>query len=93
VNGGTGLVQPLAGGLGLVPQAFDAGNLNALVDGVVANPPAGPVLIVGTRDDLRAAIQRIGAHPAPVLYDTDRNNLIVVTRPAAGGARAVSLLY
>lgn len=93
VNGGNGLVQPLATALGLTPQAFTSAGVNTLVDGLVTTPPAAPVLIVGTRDDLRAAILRIDAHPTPILYDTDRNNLIVVTRPASGVARAVSLLY
>lgn len=93
VNGGNALVQPLAGALGLTPQSFTSATLDALVDGLAANPPAGPVLIVGSRDDLQAAVRRAGAQPLPIVYPADRNNLIVVTRPAAGGARALSLLY
>lgn len=92
VDGGTALVQPLATALGLAPQAFTSTTLDSVVDGIVASPPAGPVMIVGSRDELRQVITRTGAHPAPILYDTDRNNLLLVTRSTTG-ARAVSLLY
>ena len=91
-DGGLGTVQPLATALGLTPQAFTPATLNALVDGILASPPAGPVLIAGTREDLQNAIRRAGA-PATILYSSDRNNLVLVTRLPSGGARAVSLLY
>jgi phosphohistidine phosphatase SixA len=92
VNGGPGLVQPLATALGLTPQAFTPATLDALVDGILASPPASPVLIAGTRQDLQNAMRRAGA-PTRILYDTDRNNLVLVTRLPSGAARAVSLLY
>jgi len=92
VDGGLGLVQPLATDLGLTPQPFTPGTLNALVDGILASPPPGPVLIAGTRQELQDAMRRAGA-PTRILYDTDRNNLVLVTRLPSGAARAVSLLY
>jgi hypothetical protein len=92
VNGGLGTVQPLAAALGLTPQPFTSAALNALVDGILASPPAGAVLIAGTRQDLRNAMQRAGA-PATILYEADANNLLLVTRLPSGAARATSLLY
>ena len=50
------------------------------------------MLIAGTRQQLQDAIRRAGA-PARILYDTDRNNLVLVTRLPSGQARAVSMLY
>ena len=74
-----GLIQPLVTTLGLTAQTFTPATLDALVDGIVASPPAGRVLIVGTRQDLHNAARRAGA-PLPILYNSDRNNLVLVTR-------------
>lgn len=91
-DGGLALVTPLATALALTPQSFTPATLNALVDGIVASPPAGPVLIVGTRQELNDAIRRAAA-PGAIIYDTDRNNLVMVTRLPSGAAQAISLLY
>jgi hypothetical protein len=92
VNGSPATVQPLAAALGLTPQSFTPAGLDALVDGILASPPPGPVLIAGTRQDLQNAIRRAGA-PATIVYAADRNNLLLVTRLPSGGARLVPLLY
>jgi phosphohistidine phosphatase SixA len=93
MNGGTALVRSLASALGIAPATFTSATLATTMNDLLSSAPAKPVLIVGSHDDLRKIIGRLGAHPTPIISQTDRDNLILVTRLPSRATRAVPLRY
>lgn len=86
------LSAALGTALGLTPASFTAAQRVQTVNNIL-NGPAGVTALSAGRATLSAIVNQAGARPTPIIYPTDRNHLIVVTRFASGAARTIPLLY
>lgn len=90
------LVSPLATQLGLTLQTFNgstAADAAAFVTQLVANHATDTLVVAGTGDELRELIRALGAAPFPIIYTTDTDHLVVVTRFPSGAARVTALRF
>ena len=92
-NGTNGLVEPLATALGITPTTYASTDMPTVISNILAAHPQGVVLVAGTNNDLRAAVQALGAQPTPVLYTTDTDHLVIVTRFASGATRTIPIRF
>jgi hypothetical protein len=87
------LTAPLAAQLALTPTLFDGGNTQALANQLIASHGQSTVVVSGSNDELRQLIRNLGGHPFPVIYTSDRDHMVVVTRFASGAVRVVPLRF
>lgn len=87
------LVAPLATVLGLTTTPFSPADMAAFGNLLIASHPQDTVVVAASNDELRALIRQLGAQPFPVIYDTDLDHLIVVTRFASGAMRLLPLRF
>ena len=92
-SGASGLVEPVATALGITPSTYASANIPTLMSTIVAAHPQGVVIVAGSNDDLRAAVQALGSQPTPVLYTTDTDHLVIVTRFASGATRTIPMRF
>jgi broad specificity phosphatase PhoE len=90
---GNSLVAPLASTLGLSVTSFNAANMAAFSGQLIASHAQDTVVVAASNDELRALIRELGAQPFPVIYSTDLDHLIVVTRFASGAMRLLPLRF
>jgi len=90
---GNPLVAPLATTLGLTTTSFNAAHMASFSAQLVASHPQDTVVVAASNDELRALIRELGAQPFPVIYSTDLDHLIVVTRFASGAMRVLPLRF
>ena len=87
------LVAPLATTLGLSTTGFNPANMASFASQLLASHPQDTVVVAASNDELRALIRALGAQPFPVIYSTDLDHLIVVTRFASGAMRVLPLRF
>lgn len=87
------LVAPLATALGLTATNFNAANMASFSGQLIASHPQDTVVVAASNDELRALIRELGAQPFPVIYNTDLDHLVVVTRFTSGAMRVVPLRF
>lgn len=87
------LVAPLATALGLTPISFTSSDMAAFTDQLIVSHPQDTVVVAASNDELRALIRQLGGHPFPVIYNSDVDHMIVLTRLASGEVRVVPLHY
>lgn len=87
------LVAPLATALGLTPVSFNGSDMVAFTGQLINSHPQDTVGVAASNDELRALIRQLGGHPFPVIYNSDVDHMIVLTRLASGEVRVVPLRY
>lgn len=87
------LVAPLGTALGLATTPFHPTDMAAFSNLLIAAHPQDTVMVAASNDELRALIRQLGARPFPVIYNTDLDHLIVVTRFASGAMRLLPLRF
>jgi broad specificity phosphatase PhoE len=92
-SAGTPLLTPLANALNLSPMTFNGNDIPAFANQLVSNHPQDTVIVAGTHDQLRELIRQLGGHPFPIIYATDTDHLILVTRFPSGTIRVVPMRF
>lgn len=87
------LVAPLATALGLTPVSFNGSDMAAFTSQLINSHPQDTVVVAASNDELRALIRQFGGHPFPVIYNSDVDHMIVLTRLVSGELRVVPLRY
>lgn len=87
------LLAPLAAALGVATTPFNAADMASFSSQLVASHPQDTAVVAASHDELRALIRELGAQPFPVIYNTDFDHLIVVTRFASGAMRVLPLRF
>jgi hypothetical protein len=87
------LVAPLATALGLTPISFTGSDMAAFTDQLIDSHPQDTVVVAASNDELRALIRQLGGHPFPVIYSSDVDHMIVLTRFASGALRVLPLRF
>ncbi len=87
------LVAPLASALGLTTTNFNPTNMASFSSQLIASHPQNTVVVAASSDELRALIRELAAQPFPVIYNSDLDHLIVVTRFASGAMRVLPLRF
>jgi len=87
------LVAPLAGAIGLTPSIFNAGDMPAFASQLVATHAQDTVVVAASNDELRALIRQLGARPFPVIFASDVDHMIAVTRFVSGALRVLALHF
>ena len=87
------LVAPLAATLGLTPVSFNSSDMPAFTRQLINSHPQDTVMVAGSNDELRTLIQQLGGHPFPVIYSSDVDHMIVLTRFASGVLRVLPLRF
>lgn len=91
VNGNqTAMVSPLATSLGIVPDSYQSNIIPQLVNQLVTRHANQTVVVSGTNDDLQAMIEQLGG-AKPILYTTDVNHMVVLTRFPSGAVRVLPM--
>lgn len=88
---GNSLVTPLATALNLTPETFVGSDMPAFANRLISNHAQDRVVVGGTKRELQELIRQLGGSPFPVIYDSDVDHLIVVTRFKAGVVRVVPM--
>ncbi len=90
---GNPLVAPLATALGLSTTTFSPTDIAGFSNQLIASHPQDTVVVAASNDELRALVRQLGAQPFPVIYNSDLDHLIVVTRFASGAMRLLPLRF
>jgi len=90
---GNPLVAPLATTLGLTATSFNAGDMPMFTSQLITSHAQDTVVVAASNDELRALIRQLGAHPFPVIYSSDLDHLVVVTRFPSGAMRVLPLRF
>ncbi len=86
-------VEPLAVELGLTIQQRDAGDVDGLVQQILAENKGQTVVIAGHSNTVPMLVEKLTAKPVPAIEETDYDNLYVVTAWALGQGTALRLRY
>ena len=89
----TSILADAASSLGLTVDGFDPSDVPGFVAQLVADHPAGVVLVSSANDALRAMIEALGAYPTPAMFGAESSNVYVVSVTGAGTARLSNLRY
>lgn len=89
-TGQTAMVSPLATLLGISPTNYQPTGILKLVERLQTRHQRETVVVSGTHDDLRAVIRQFGGE-LPILYSSDVDHLIVLTRFPSGAVRVLPL--
>ena len=87
------LVAPLATALGLTPVSFNGSDMPAFTSQLINAHPQDTVVVAASNDELRALIRQFGGHPFPVIYTSDIDHMIVLTRLVSGALRVIPLRF
>lgn len=87
------LVAPLATALGLTPVSFNGNDMPAFTGQLINSHPQDTVMVAASSDELRALIRQFGGYPFPVIYNSDLDHMIVLTRLVSGELRVVPLRF
>jgi hypothetical protein len=87
------LLTPLANALNLLPMTFNGNDILAFANQLVSNHPQDTVVVAGTHDQLSELIRQLGGHPFPIIYASDTDHLILVTRFPSGTIRVVPMRF
>lgn len=91
--GGQATVQPLADALGLPVNPLDSNDVPAAIAQILNDHGNGVVVISGSNDILRDALEAVGAYPTPALFTNEDDNVFVVTLHEGNEARLLNLRY
>jgi len=86
----TAMVSPLATLLGITPQSYEPIGILQLVDRLLTRHGSQTVVVSGTHNDLQAVIRQLRGD-MPILYPSDVDHLIVLTRFASGAVRVLPM--
>lgn len=86
-------VKPLADRAGVPVVQFNAADVQGLVSHILSNQRGRTVLVTSHSNRAPEIISALGAAPAPVVADTDYDNLWVITVPRFGRPRLLLLKY
>jgi broad specificity phosphatase PhoE len=92
-SAGNPLLTPLADALNLSPTTFNGNDIPAFANQLVSNHSQDTLVVAGTNDQLRELIRQIGGHPFPIIYTSDTDHLILVTRFPSGAIRVVPMRF
>jgi broad specificity phosphatase PhoE len=87
------LVAPLSTTLGLTATSFNAADMTTFASQLIASHAQDTVVVAASNDELRALIRAMDAKPFPILYSTDLDHLVVLTRFSSGALRVVPLRF
>ncbi|HET7794287.1 MAG TPA: histidine phosphatase family protein [Rhizobacter sp.] len=90
---GNPLVAPLAAALGLATTNFNAADMPAFASLLTGSHSQSTVVVAASNDELRALIRQLGAEPFPIIYSSDLDHLVVLTRFPSGAQRVVPLRF
>ena len=85
--------KPLADRAGVPVVQFNAADVQGLVNHILSNQRGRTVLVTSHSNRAPEIISALGAAPAPVVADTDYDNLWVITVPRWGSPRLLLLKY
>ena len=91
--GGQATVQPLADALGLPVNPLDGNDVPAAIAQILSDHANSVVVICGSNDILRDALEAVGAYPAPALFTSEDDNVFVITLHEGDEARLLNLRY
>ena len=86
-------VQPLATELGLPINLFDVNDVPASVAEIIADHGNSVVVLAGSNEVLREALDAVGGYPIPAMFGSEEDNIFVVTPHGADEARLFNLRY
>ncbi|MCH7977135.1 MAG: histidine phosphatase family protein [Bacteroidetes bacterium] len=86
-------VQGLAAELGLPIYLFDVNDVAASVAQILADHGNSVVVLAGSNEVLRAALDAVGGYPIPAMFGSEDDNIFVVTPHGADEARLLNLRY
>jgi broad specificity phosphatase PhoE len=92
-SAGNPLLTPLANALNLSPTTFNGNDIPAFAHQLVSNHSQDTAVVAGTNDQLRELIRQLGGHPFPIIYASDTDHLILVTRFPSGAIRVVPMRF
>lgn len=84
------MVKPLATHLGLTPINYSNRGLLSLLARIRMENPTGTVVVSGPNAELRAIVKHLQGE-IPILYTTDTDNLVLLTRFTTGSVRVVPM--
>jgi hypothetical protein len=87
------LVAPLATALGISTTAFNAADMPAFASLLTSTHAQSTVVVAASNNELRALIRQLAAQPFPILYDSDLDHLVVLTRFGSGAQRVIPLRF
>lgn len=86
-------VGPLAAELGLTIQQRDAGDVDGLVQQILAENKGQTVVIAGHSNTVPMLVEKLTGNPVPAIEETEYDNLYVVSAWALGEGTALRLRY
>jgi broad specificity phosphatase PhoE len=86
-------VDPLAAALGLAVQQRDAGDIDGLVERILAQHRGQTVVVAAHSDTVPMLVEKLTGGPVPAIEETEYDNLYVVTASAHGHGTALRLRY
>lgn len=86
-------VQALATELGLPINALDVSDVEASTQQILTDHGNGVIVIAGSNDVLREALDAVGGYPIPAMFSSEDDNIFVVTPHVDGEARVLNLRY
>jgi broad specificity phosphatase PhoE len=86
-------VEPLAAALGLAVQQSNSGDVNGLVERILAEHRSQIVVVAGHSDTVPMLVEKLTGKPVPAIEETEYDNLYVVTASASGHGTALRLRY
>jgi hypothetical protein len=90
---GSPLVAPLASALGVAATSFDATDMPAFASLLTGSHVQSTVVVAASNDELRALIRQLGASPFPIIYSSDLDHLVLLTRFPSGAQRVVPMRF
>jgi 2,3-bisphosphoglycerate-dependent phosphoglycerate mutase len=90
--GSNSLVAPLATALSLTPATFIGSDMPSFANQLISNHTNETVVVAGKKAELQELIRQLGGSP-PMIYDTDIDHLIMVTRFKSGAIRVVPMRF
>jgi 2,3-bisphosphoglycerate-dependent phosphoglycerate mutase len=87
------LLAPLATALNLTPATFNGADMQAFANQLISNHAQDTLVIAGKKAELQELIRQLGGFPFPVIYDSDVDHLILVTRFKSGAVRVVPMRF
>ena len=86
-------VQPTADHFGLIPNQYNAMDVEGLIDLILANHTGEIVLVVGHSNTVPQIIEELGGGPVSPIAESEYDNLFVITVFRWGGPKVMHLKY
>ena len=91
--GSDALITPLATALNLTPMNFETADIQGFANRLISKHADDTVVVAGQKTELQELIRKLGGSPFPVIYDTDVDHLIMVTRFKSGAVRVLPMRF